>query len=129
MGDVKTRATGAAGEVRKPGVPLPALQQPGRSLGSGVLVPGAVRLIVLPVCSGCLPALKSCLVLVASDCGKPSRSKTLSNSAAEPKSHFPHGAARGFSRQLGRARGSPDLIKAIHALSPARICLSAWQME
>lgn len=36
MGDVKTRATRAAAAVRKT---LPPLQKPGRSLGSGVLVP------------------------------------------------------------------------------------------
>lgn len=74
-----------------------------------------------------LPALKSCLVLFESDSAEASRSKTLSNSAEEPKSHFPHSAARGFSRRPGWARGSPDLMRVVHAPSPASVCLSPWR--
>lgn len=76
-----------------------------------------------------LPLLKSCLVLVGSDCGKARLSKRLSNSAAKPKSHFPHRPAPGFSRQLGQARGNPDLIRAVHAPSPALVCLSLLEMS
>ena len=89
-----------------------------------------MRLVVVPrLPRMSLPALKSCLVLFESDRGEARRSKTLSNSVAEPKSHFPHSEARGFSRRPGRARGSPDLIRVIHAPSPAPVCLSPLEMD
>lgn len=70
-----------------------------------------------------LPAPKICLVLVRSDRGEASRSKTLSNSASEPKSHFPYCPARGFS-DVGRS--GPDR-GSIHAcLHPGR--WSEWQV-
>lgn len=53
-GGVKTRANAAADELRTPGAPLPPLRRPLGSLGSGLLVPGAVRLIVALICPGCL---------------------------------------------------------------------------
>ena len=110
--------------VRKSGEPLPPLQGSPGSPASGLLVRGAGRLIVAPrLPRMSLPALKSCLVLFEKESAEASRSKTLSNSAEEPKSHFPHRAARGFSRRPGWAPGSPNLTRVVHAPSPASVSL------
>ena len=118
---------GMSDAVRTSGEPLPPLQGSPGSPASGLLVRGAGRLIVAPLLPPMsLPSLKSCLVLFE-DSAEASRSKTLSNSAEGPKSHFPHSAARGFSRRPGWARGSPDLTRVVHTPSPASVCLSPWR--
>lgn len=50
----KNQSLGGSRRLRTPGAPPPPLQRPVGSLGWRVIVPGAVRLIVAPICPECL---------------------------------------------------------------------------